>query len=126
MKGKITMDVFVPYESDTQKALFEWVSWNLKRYPELKYLHHIPNGGKRDKATALNMKKEGVKAGVSDLFLPVPKGGKHGLYIELKRKGNVPTKAQNKWLEDMAAMGYGTAVCYSTEEAIKTLTGYLS
>lgn len=69
--------------------------------PELRWLHAIPNGGYRDKATAGKLKAEGVKRGVSDMFLPLPMkgpivGGSYqgqelqtftyaGLYVEMKR-----------------------------------------
>ena len=47
-------------------------------------MFHIPNGGSRNKLEASNLKKQGVKAGVPDLFLPVGRGSYHGLFIELK------------------------------------------
>lgn len=76
-------------ESGHQEALFNWAGYNMQRMPELEYLHHVPNGGKRDKATAIALKRQGVKAGVPDVVLPVPRGEYHGLYIELNdRKGD--------------------------------------
>ena len=38
-------------ESGHKEALFNWAGYNMQRMPELEYLHHVPNGGKRDKAT---------------------------------------------------------------------------
>lgn len=67
----------IPTEHWEQVQLFEW-SENL---PELKLMHAIPNGGKRDIRVALKLKEEGVKPGVPDIFLPLSRGGKHGLYI---------------------------------------------
>ena len=40
-------------ESGHQEALFSWAGYQLGRMPELEYLHHVPNGGKRDKNTAI-------------------------------------------------------------------------
>ena len=54
-------------ESQEQKALFQWAGLAEQKYPELKLLHHIPNGGIRDIRTAANLKKEGVKRGVPDI-----------------------------------------------------------
>mgnify|MGYP004433785991 CR=1 FL=1 len=42
----------------------------------------------RDARTAANLKRQGVKAGVPDLHLPVARGGYNGLYIELKVGSN--------------------------------------
>lgn len=41
-------------ESQEQKALFQWAGLAEQKYPELKLLHHIPNGGIRDIRTAVN------------------------------------------------------------------------
>ena len=77
------------------------------RWPELRLLHAIPNGGKRDIRTAAMLKAEGVKPGVPDICLPVPRGGKHGLYIELKRrKGGTVSKAQEAWIRALMAQGF--------------------
>ncbi len=112
-------------ESNEQITLFEWCEYNLGKYPELKLLFHIPNGGYRSTATAGRMKAEGVKAGVPDLFLPVAKGGYHGLFIEMKAGKNKPTMHQTKWLDHLSNQGYLTVVCYSWEDAAKVLTKYL-
>lgn len=57
-------------ESGHQEALFSWAGYNMGRMPELEYMHHVPNGGKRDRATAVALKRQGVKAGVPDIVLP--------------------------------------------------------
>lgn len=55
--------------------LFTWAMWQQEGRPELKLLYHVPNGGKRDKRTATALRRQGVKAGVPDLCLPVARGG---------------------------------------------------
>lgn len=49
-------------ESGHQEALFEWAAYHMDCMPELEYMHHIPNGGKRDKRTAVALKKTGRKS----------------------------------------------------------------
>ena len=112
-------------EAQEQAALIQWARLQSGRYPPLRFLHHIPNGGSRHPAEAANLKRQGVKPGVPDLCLPFPVGGKHGLYIEMKWGKNRPTSAQREWLEGLAALGYATAVCYSAEEAIDVIKRYL-
>ena len=75
-------------------------------------MYHVPNGGKRDKATAAVLKRQGVKAGVPDIMLPAARAGYHGLYIELKAGENTTTKKQKEWLEYLRQQGYYTAVCW--------------
>jgi hypothetical protein len=89
-------------------------------------MYHIPNGGKRNITTAKRLKAEGVKAGVPDIHLPVPRGEYHGLYIELKKqKGNITTDNQDWWLEELNRQGYCTAVCKGWEAATKVILSYL-
>ena len=95
-------------------------------HPELEWLHAIPNGGKRDKIEAAHLKAQGVKSGVPDLSLPVPKGDYHGLYIEMKVNKNKPTDNQIKWLSALSSFGYATSVCYSAKEARDKIEKYIS
>lgn len=104
-------------ESGHQEALFSWAGYNMGRMPELEYMHHVPNGGKRDRATAVALKRQGVKAGVPDIVLPAARAGYHGLYIELKAGKNTTTENQRRWLEYLRQQGYYTAVCYGWQKA---------
>lgn len=71
-------------EATEQERVINWATFYAKDFPELALLHHIPNGGSRNQLEAANLKRQGVKAGVPDLCLPVPRNGKHGLYVEMK------------------------------------------
>lgn len=112
-------------EDTEQEAVISWANWNMQQYPELKWLYHIPNGGKRNKAEATRFKMQGVKAGVSDLHLPAARGGYFGLYIEMKYGKNKPTENQIEFMNDMRQQGYKAIVAYGAEEAITALREYL-
>lgn len=113
-------------EATEQEALIVWCEWQQAKHPELKLLYHVPNGGSRNPLEAANLKRQGVKAGVPDLCLPVPMNGFHGLYIEMKYGKNKTTEAQKEWLRELEAQGYITAVCYSAEEAKDVISTYLN
>jgi len=116
----------IPTESEEQIALFEWAKFNKYKYPELKAMYHIPNGGNRNIVTAKRLKAEGVKSGVPDICLPVPKSNYHGLYIELKRiKGGKVSGNQIEWLKMLNANGYYATTCYGWLEAAKIISNYL-
>ena len=112
-------------ESGHQEALFSWAAYRTEIMPELQYMYHVPNGGKRDKATAAVLKRQGVKAGVPDIMLPAARAGYHGLYIELKAGENTTTKKQKEWLEYLRQQGYYTAVCYGWQPAAQLIEQYL-
>lgn len=112
-------------EDTEQMGVMDWANWNMGRFPELKLLFHIPNGGKRDAREAARFKAMGVKAGVPDLCLPVPRDGFAGLYIEMKYGKNNTTKAQEEWIEELRQQGYKVVVCYGGESATGELENYL-
>ena len=115
-----------PTEADEQTTLFEWAELQSGRYPELKLLYHVPNGGSRNKIEAARLQAQGVKAGVPDLCLPVARGGNHGLYIELKRqRGGRISEEQVRWIEELMKQGYSAAICRGWQEAARTIVEYL-
>lgn len=114
-----------PLESLEQTWLFQWVAMQESKYPELELLHHIPNGGKRDKRTAEKLKAEGVKAGVPDICLPVARKGYNNLYIELKRIGGKVSKEQEAWIDKLNRAGNKAVIKEGWIEAAKTIIDYL-
>lgn len=112
-------------EAQEQTALFQWAMLARQKYPQLELLHHIPNGGKRDKREAGALKRQGVKAGVPDICLPVPRNNYHGLYIELKVGKNKTSKFQNEWIENLREQGYCVEVCYGWNAARDVIEKYL-
>ena len=116
----------VPSEGQEQATLFSWAAMKSWKYPELKLLFHVPNGGSRGKVEAARFKAEGVKAGVPDLFLPVARGIWHGLFIELKRqKGGRVSEAQQKWLYALTRQGFYATVACGWQEAAALIEEYL-
>lgn len=117
-------------------ALMKWVKLSMGKYPDLKHLFHIPNGGNRNIVTARKLKAEGVKRGVSDYFLPVIKWepvlrGREpcplwfGLWLELKPQGGYPVPEQHEFMNDMRDQDYAAYWCMGWEEAKQILIDYL-
>ena len=126
-KRPTALDVFgVPSEDDEQIMVIRWAEMHMGKWPELEWLYHIPNGGKRRKVEAARFKAMGVKRGVPDLCLPVPRGGYHGLYIEMKRRedGRL-SKDQAEWIDGLLENGYCACRCDGWEQAVAVLEGYL-
>ena len=83
-------------------------------------------GGERNIIVAARMKKEGVRAGVPDLFLAVPKGEFHGLFIEMKKpKGGRVSKNQSSMMKLLSEQGYRSKVCCGWVEARAEIERYL-
>lgn len=113
-------------EHKEQVKFVQWTKRNAEKHPELALLFAIPNGGKRHIAVASKMKLEGVKAGVPDLFLPVPRHEKHGLFIEMKRKdGGALSEVQKVWKKLLKEQGFGYGLAHGFEEAKYIIRRYL-
>ena len=119
------MWTLIHYEEYDQMAVMQWAKISEAIWPELKLLFHIPNGGKRNVREAAMLKAAGVKAGVPDLFLPVPRGRFFGLWIELKHGANKATDLQKKWIADLKEQGYMAEVAVGSEAAIQLLKDYM-
>lgn len=104
--------------------------------PVLSRLHAIHNQGHGDAIRGARARAEGVRAGVPDTFLPMPKfenGGAWvaGLYIELKqrahkdKKGGGVTEKQNDWITYLRDAGYIVDVAYGWREAADIIERYV-
>ena len=112
-------------EDAEQETVIQWARICSGKWPELKLLHHIPNGGRRNAKEAAKLKRMGVLAGVADLHLPVARGGYNGLYIEMKYEEGRLLESQKKFLKAAAAEGNYCVVCYSAADAIEVLNLYM-
>ncbi len=113
-------------EHRIQVALFKWAKYASARHSGLKLLFAVPNGGARDAVTGAMLKAEGVRPGVPDMFLPLPVGDYHGLFIELKTARGRPTPEQREWLMRLRHRGYAAVLCRGLDAAIETITRYLN
>lgn len=114
-------------EHSEQVALITWwgLAHNLFGISE-QLLFAIPNGGERNIVVAARLKAEGVRAGIPDLFLAVPRGGHSGLFIEMKKsKGGRVSPAQKTAMEILSKSGYSVTVCHGFPEAKAAIEDYL-
>ncbi|HMF72302.1 MAG TPA: VRR-NUC domain-containing protein [Flavitalea sp.] len=111
-------------EESIHKTIIQWV----RNHPKLKKMGnlvmHFPNEGKRSLRYGKLMKDLGMRKGVSDLLIAMPRHGYGGAWIEIKSRGGIVSKEQNNFLSDMRQQNYFTAVCWSIDEGIKTIDWY--
>lgn len=110
-----------------QQAVIRWWAKACVNYgiPEC-LLFSIPNGGRRDPKSMVFLKREGLRPGVFDLFLSVPCGRWHGLYVELKTESGHVSDEQKTFMRYVEERGYVSMVCRSELEAVKIILGYLA
>lgn len=112
-------------EESIQKSIIEWISIHpdIKKYS--KYIIHIPNEGKRTPRYGKKLKDMGMRPGVSDLFIAIPRKGFNGAWVELKSKSGTLSKSQFEFLKDMEMQNYCTNSCNSFEEFTIFILWYL-
>jgi hypothetical protein len=121
-------------EHGEQSALFCWAALNRARFPDLRWMYAIPNGGDRKVSVAASLKAEGVKSGVADVCLPVPVHSNGyvaecGLYIEMKRADGVPSdvsKAQLDFGAFVTLKGFHWYVAFGWVQAVNIIESYLA
>ena len=109
-------------EHDVQVSYFHWA----KLHPEARRAYAIPNGGMRNVIVASKLKAEGVRKGVLDIHLPIPRGGCAGLWIEFKSGKNDLTPEQRAEAEQLAKDGFAVYACWGSIVAIEITCQYLA
>lgn len=111
-----------------QTAIIDWSERPdiLELFPDVAFLHAIPNGGKREKTEGKRMKDEGATRGIPDLCLPCKRGIYPGMYIEMKVLPNQPDKFQQRAIYYLRMQGFYVDVCYAGNEGIDLIVSYLS
>ncbi len=115
-------------EEDLQIAIISWSKTQFKKHPELYWLFHCPNGGRRDGREATSLKMQGVVPGVVDLHLDVARGGYNGFKLELKRpfgKCLPPSKDQADYIDFCRKQGYFADISNDFEYCKTLILDYL-
>lgn len=126
----------VPLETEEQQAFFARLESLTGRFPSLALIHAIPNAGGfsggfgANVARVQRLKREGVKAGIPDIFVPIPRIDidLNGLYIEMKRQNAVPSDTKKEQIavhEGLRRQGYRVEICKGCDEAWAVLCDYL-
>ena len=127
----LRMTLNPPTEQEEQEALFKQIMSLESKYPELAFVLHIPNGaflGANRQRYGRLLVNLGVRPGVPDIFCPIPRGSRAGLWIELKRLKYSPSNVkpeQRAWHTRLLHQGYAVAVCAGWIEAWNAIVDYL-
>ncbi len=105
-------------EREFQAAVIKASRYEAMRRPEYGTLFHIANENAH--------RQPGVVAGTPDLFLPVLRSGKGGMFIELKVGTGKPSQAQLDMIYNLRQAGYECVVIWdSVDEVMQAIETYL-
>lgn len=115
--------LYSPTEDQIQETC---INWFRAQYPGLAHLlFAIPNGARTSMSVAKRLKRTGLMKGIPDLMLAHPRGGYHGLFIEMKTPTNYPEPHQREKIAQLKAEGYFVEVCKSLEAFMAVVRSYL-
>ena len=111
-------------EDALQSDCAEWLKKKLLVENIPQELHwHTPSEGIRKPQYRAKLKRMGFRSGIPDTTLALPSQEYHGLYCELKKAGNGPSKTQKTMLAALTAQGY-LAVVINDFETFKDVFSY--
>lgn len=115
------------HDKPEERMQIEFFNQVLIFFPKLptKLLFAVPNGGSRNIIEAKKLKAQGVKSGVSDMLLLIPKKGYSCLCLEFKTPTGKQSHEQIEFQNQADKAGNKYVVVRSVKEAINTLKWYL-
>ena len=111
-------------EARIQTEFFNKVPLFFPSLPD-RLLFAVPNGGSRNKIEAKNMKCQGVKRGVADVILQIPKKGYASLCLEFKTSTGKQSAEQKEYQRQVELAGSKYVIVRNFEQAIRVMQQYL-
>jgi hypothetical protein len=112
-------------ELEQQIELFDFLDEQVKRYPNLFWVHCSLNGVALTPGTMRKATRQGMRSGIWDICIPAARQGFHGCYIEMKWGRNKLTENQEKYKVYLDSENYKTAVAYNWVDAAWLICDYL-
>lgn len=105
-------------EEDIQAACILWFRLAYPRY----IVFAAPNGGSRNFLEAVNLKRSGVLAGVSDLIIVADHTV---MFVEMKTKTGKQSIKQKEFQANVERLGFEYKVCRSLSEFQQTINHWI-
>jgi len=122
MKVKKLVMIY-PTEHEIQVSFFQWLAL---AYPNAyRVTWATPNAAKRSYRMVTAMKAEGLRSGVPDVFMAMPRGKFHGLFLEFKSHAGKLTENQTIYVTNLRSEGYQVEVVHTLLEAMSIVVPYL-
>lgn len=114
-------------ESDIQKSIIKWADMHSRcKNKEIELLYAIPNGAHVSDKNRMRLVAEGLKKGMPDLCLPVPKGRFGSLFLEVKTRDGVLSKDQKAMHEKLESFGNKVVIVRDLFNAIDAIDDYMN
>ena len=116
-------------EAQEQAAVITWWSQACQVHGlPLFSIFSVPNGAHLagGMIAAVQLKRQGMRPGVLDLFFTVPRGKYCGFYVEMKVGKNKLSDEQKAFAAFVRSVGYAVGTYWSAADAIDAISRYLA
>ena len=103
----------------------EVVKYIQLQYPKARYCASL-GGIYTGPRQAAKSKRTGYKRGFPDLQICEPRGGRYGLFIEIKTLKGRATQVQIEWINDLNERGYHAQICKGFDEIVNCIDEYMN
>jgi hypothetical protein len=109
-------------EDKIQTVCVKWFDFQYKKLKPLLYCNY---NNPRNAIQGAKLKKMGMRKGIPDLFLALPRGLCSGLYIEMKTSTGRLSKEQKEYAETLKSVGFHWELVRSFDEFKSVIEKYL-
>lgn len=104
-------------ENKIQAEIYKYFhnKYCLKHHNPKCEIFSVPNGGTRNKIEAITLKATGLKSGVSDLIVLIPR---KCIFVEIKTDTGIQSESQKEFEKTVTNLGFEYILVRSLEEFI--------
>ena len=122
--GVVQHLILIYHQMSEERLQTEVINWIKEKHPNVRYCASL-GGIYTGPRQAIKAKRTGYSRGFPDLQICEARGGKFGLFIEIKTIKGRATEAQKEWIEDLNLRGYHAEICKGLPLVIKSIENYL-
>ena len=122
--GAVQHLILIYHQMSEERLQTEVINWIKEKHPSVRYCASL-GGIYTGPRQAIKAKRTGYSRGFPDLQICEARGGKFGLFIEIKTIKGRATEAQKEWIEDLNLRGYHAEICKGLPLVIKCIENYL-
>ena len=122
--GAVQHLILIYHQMSEERLQTEVINWIKEKHPNVRYCASL-GGIYTGPRQAIKAKRTGYSRGFPDLQICEARGGKFGLFIEVKTIKGRATEAQKEWIEDLNLRGYHAEICKGLPLVIKSIENYL-
>lgn len=123
--GAMILWELIYHPMSEERLQSEVIKYIKLQYPRVRYCASL-GGIYTGPRQAIKAKRTGYSRGFPDLQITEARGGKFGLFIEIKTHNGVATEVQRQWINDLTLRGYHARICKGLDQILDCIDEYMN